>query len=622
MRTLLLLGVLAAALGCDDDRRRDDPRDTGMVGIDGGPMDAGPAIDTGPPRDGGPVVTPRGLGENCTSAAQCESSICIPVSSDRRVCSESCASPADCPAGWGCDLAAGERDEVCVCAPSPESCNAEDDDCDAVVDEGSGPDVGCALGEVCTGATCSCPPERMCGARCIDIETDPDHCGDCATACAEGDVCASGTCCTPSTETCNGRDDDCDAAIDEGTPAALGCSGFGELCLSGMCSCPPERLCGARCVDTSSDVAHCGRCGNACAAGETCRDGSCCVVGSSSVDVLLMVDNSNSMAEEQASLAEQLPRIARALATGDVDGDGTPEFPRVRDVHLGVVTSDMGTGGARVPTCTEPMFGDDGVLRDRGNTSITGCAAMYPRFLSFDPDSMTMSPDAFARDAACVARMGTGGCGFEQQLEAVLKAVTPSTAPISFFAGTTGHADGINAGFLRPDSILAILLLTDENDCSAADPEIFDPTSPRYTDDLNVRCFIYPGALHPVRRFVDGLLATRSDPRLLFFGQISGVPVDLVAGSVTPDYAAILADPRMVESIDTSSPTRRMTPSCNVPDRGIAFPPRRIVETGRDLEALGVATVAQSICQADYTSAVSAMLTRLGDRLMTECRAP
>ncbi|MEZ4410553.1 MAG: hypothetical protein R3A52_29340 [Polyangiales bacterium] len=38
---------------------------------------------------------------------------------------------------------------------------------------------------------------------------------------------------------------------------------------------PPEVLCGAACVDPASDNANCGRCGNACAAGEVCAGGMC-----------------------------------------------------------------------------------------------------------------------------------------------------------------------------------------------------------------------------------------------------------------------------------------------------------------------------------------------------------
>jgi hypothetical protein len=324
-----------------------------------------------------------------------------------------------------------------------------------------------------------------------------------------------------------------------------------------------------------------------------------------SLDLLFQVDTSNSMTEEQASLAEQLPRLVRAFATGDIDGDGTEEFPPVADLHLGVITPDLGTGGFTVPTCEPFALGDDGILRTQGNTSISGCMATYPTFLTFDPDSPTMDPDVFAGDARCVAVAGTGGCGFEQQLDAALKAITPSTSPIAFVSGTTGHGDGANAGFLRPDSMLVVVLLTDENDCSAADPEIFNPSSAVYTGDLNLRCFMYPGALHPIRRYVDGLLALRSDPNRLLFGVIAGVPDDLVGTSTVPDFDAILSDPRMTERVDPGSPTARLMTSCNVPGRGVAFPPRRMVETARDLEARGAATIVHSICR-DYDPAVSA----------------
>ena len=50
--------------------------------------------------------------------------------------------------------------------------------------------------------------------------------------------------------------------------------------------------------------------------------------------------------------------------------------------------------------------------------------------------------------------------GFEQQLEATLKAVTPSTAATRFFGDTTGHADGANAGFRREGAVLAIVFHT------------------------------------------------------------------------------------------------------------------------------------------------------------------
>ena len=40
------------------------------------------------------------------------------------------------------------------------------------------------------------------------------------------------------------------------------------------------------------------------------------------VDILFMVDNSNSMREEQELLRQQFPSLVRILTSGDRDGDG------------------------------------------------------------------------------------------------------------------------------------------------------------------------------------------------------------------------------------------------------------------------------------------------------------
>src|SRR5688572_11243468 len=147
------------------------------------------------------------------------------------------------------------------------------------------------------------------------------------------------------------------------------------------------------------------------------------------VGLLFMVDNSNSMMEEQVSLTAQFPELARILATGDFANNGNNtdpgDFQPVRDLNVGVVTSDMGTNGYTVPTCARSDFGDDGILRRQGNSAMAGCMAMYPSFLNFQP-AMGTSPMVFARDFACVATVGIGGCGYEQQLEAALKALMPS----------------------------------------------------------------------------------------------------------------------------------------------------------------------------------------------------
>lgn len=335
------------------------------------------------------------------------------------------------------------------------------------------------------------------------------------------------------------------------------------------------------------------------------------------VDLLIMMDNSGSMSQEQEALAREIPNLVRGLATGDVDGDGVAELPPVVSLHVGVVTSDMGTGGVLVRGACErdPNRGDDGVLRSEGNLAIPGCAASYdPPFLEFAPGSG--DPDAFASDVQCLATAGTNGCGFEQQLEAMLKAVTPSTSDIRFVFDDGGHADGANAGFLRPGSLLAILAVSDEDDCSALDPDVYDRMSTRYpAPELNLRCFYYPEAVQPLERFTNGLLAARSEPGRLIYGAIVGVPEDINPAIGSPiDYDAILADDNMQERVNPMMP-QELAPSCDRPGTGRAFPPRRMVTLAQELEEGGARTFVQTICQDSYESAIIGFATEIGRAL-------
>ncbi len=330
------------------------------------------------------------------------------------------------------------------------------------------------------------------------------------------------------------------------------------------------------------------------------------------LDLLFMIDNSNSMIEEQASLAAELPRLMRAIASGELrDSAGTllRTFDPPTSIHVGVVSSDMGTGGFLIPTCAESDVGDDGVLRTQGNGSAS-CAPTYPRYLDFEASSGD-DPVMFAHDVDCVANMGTGGCGFGQQLEAVLKALTPSSSGTTFVSGSQGQGDRANAGFLREGSVLAVIALTDADDCSVADTDLFRTDSSRYPGSLGLRCFQYPGAQHPTRRYVEGLLSLRSDSRRIVYAPIVGVPTDLVPGQRT-NFVRVLADPRMEARIDPSNPDA-LVPSCDPPGR--ALPPRRIVEVGQAMEAAGAQVTVQSICQSNFTKPINSIISAIADAL-------
>ncbi len=344
------------------------------------------------------------------------------------------------------------------------------------------------------------------------------------------------------------------------------------------------------------------------------------------IDMLFVVDNSGSMADEQAALSREIPRLVQVLASGMAD-DGTT-FPPVRDLRVGVVSTDMGTGGNTIGTCNEPNFGDDGVLR-RG-TSGGSCSPIptgQPPYLGFRP-ATDGDPAAFGQQVQCVANLGITGCGFEQQLDAMLKAVTPATSSVEFVNGSRGHGTTMNEGFLRENSLLAVIMLTDEDDCSASNPDIFNRMSPTFTDpDLNLRCWRYGdpsfGAVHPVQRYVDGLLALR-DPELLVFAAITGIPPELAPGpGASPNYELLVGDesvrnPAMIEMPDPTMPSQ-LRPACNVPGSGVAYPAVRITKVAQALEQARASAVVQSICNDNYSGALDAIIRKIADVLSATC---
>ena len=385
------------------------------------------------------------------------------------------------------------------------------------------------------------------------------------------------------------------------------------------------------------------------------------------VDLLFVVDNSNSMAGEQALLRAQFPRLMEALTTGQRNPNDPRPFTPVRDLHVGVVSTDMGIPGVALPPSCSADGGDDGKLQNQP-FSIPGstCESQYPAFLTYD--ASVDSPEALARDFSCVATLGTGGCGFESQLEAPFKALMPRILtdaqggivqnPYTFLATdevrTRGRGDlpvaqGGNAGFLRQDpkdpSLLVIVLLTDEEDCSVKSTDHLKPNnqlpedSPYRAEDINLRCHNHPEFLYELRdRYLNGFRALRPGREdLVVFSAIAGVPADLVSAEVMAAtdlndedareafYKKILDDERMEEVVDpTSMPGMgqgNLRPSCVRQVEGestpsTAYPPRRIVELAR---AFGPNGMVQSICQDDFGPAVDMIVNSMAKPLTEMC---
>lgn len=333
--------------------------------------------------------------------------------------------------------------------------------------------------------------------------------------------------------------------------------------------------------------------------------------GSTKVDILFVVDNSNSMAEEQQVLSKQIVLMAKELITPTFVGEDTP--PAVEDLHVGIVTTDMGTAGYTVMTCSNPMNGDNGVLQNHGRLeecqpsySAADCDGGECPWLSHStelPDDGTdpTNPPIWD-DFGCIATLGTGGCGFEQQLESALVALNVQSET------------GPNQGFLRDDSLLAVIFVTDEDDCSASNGEIFNSSRDDF-GHLNLRCAFNPGELHDIDRYYDGLVALRSHlenpEQRIVVGAIVGIPHPSDGTWRPGDSVESL---RAMQIVDPGNPAG-LQPSC-VTEMGEAFPPVRIVEL---VYRFGNNGVLASICQDDWTSALQAITRKIQTKLMGRC---
>jgi hypothetical protein len=175
------------------------------------------------------------------------------------------------------------------------------------------------------------------------------------------------------------------------------------------------------------------------------------------IDVLFMVDGSSSMEPAQATLKAALPRFINVLTGGS---DGAP------DLHIAVVTADMGIGNSDIPGCSAA---GGGVFRFPGTAG--GCGLVSATDTYIRSSGGTAPQNNFTGDLAtvlgCMVQVGGTGCGFEQQLRSIARAL-----------GADGFAPPAeNQGFLRPDANLVVVLLSNEDDCSAVTDSFYDVQS-------------------------------------------------------------------------------------------------------------------------------------------------
>ncbi len=351
------------------------------------------------------------------------------------------------------------------------------------------------------------------------------------------------------------------------------------------------------------------------------------------VDLLFLIDDSSSTETKQRNIICNFPKLVDTLER--IPG-GLP------DLHVGVVSSSMGSGAFALTGCGDNK---DGAFQAAprpvqidcslyGGTSLdtTGCTGPtgkgYIDYRSSSDNNVAGQPLATA--FSCVAALGSKGCGFEQSLQAVARSLERSKDPM----------DAVNGGFVRDDALLVVVVLTDEDDCSLpADSWLADTrdgvglSSP--LGPLDFRCTdrgFLCGGQHPPRDGAGQALSCQPDDGA--FVEDPRHALLPVADLVRRVQAAKSADKTIVEAIAGPAPpdgelkvvqlVNPMTgasspvlgPSCDGGTGGTGVGTGApAVRVQKFLEAFDTKKRIVNICQRSFAASLDSIAHRIEQRL-------
>ncbi len=351
------------------------------------------------------------------------------------------------------------------------------------------------------------------------------------------------------------------------------------------------------------------------------------------LDVLFMIDNSPSMLPLQQKLIAQFPSFMEPLKmvpTPDGSGVALP------NIHVAVVSSDTGPGKfAQASNCH--FGGDYGQFQFAPRGTCTKAplhtTPTQQTFLSASMNQTVTNFDGDISDAfGCIAALGANGCGFEGQLKSVRWALDPLGVP----AG--------NEDFLRPDATLAVVLVTNEDDCSVPDDsDLADPTQTLMADPLgpfdSFRCNEFGhlcninGTMQPPPRgAADHLqgcvsnetqtptataplgLLTKIGDEVAFLKGLKADPSRIVVAAITglpTDYSI-----EMIQRSGDPEPHPNIAHSCMSPSGDYADPAVRLNQW---VQAFGDHGLIENICANDLTPALVEIANRILISIGPQC---
>ena len=201
------------------------------------------------------------------------------------------------------------------------------------------------------------------------------------------------------------------------------------------------------------------------------------------VDLLFVIDNSGSMAEEQARLAAAFPALIGILEAPD----------NALNYRIGFTTTDAGNprcpsttpeaGNLVLSSCVDRVDQGEFTAQDLdfSEACTAGCTLrdsdlqILPTATQLDDNktprkwlensfgATNVGGASMLEALQCYAPQGVAGCGFESHLESMYLAL----------ASAKMQSSKNNYGFLRDTAVLSVVIVSDETDCSF-NPEFKD----------------------------------------------------------------------------------------------------------------------------------------------------
>ena len=217
------------------------------------------------------------------------------------------------------------------------------------------------------------------------------------------------------------------------------------------------------------------------------------------IDILFVIDESPSMDIEQASLAANFSTFSNFIFD---------DLRNAVDYRIAVTSTGSKRSNEEDPFGIIPK--DLGKFVTSSGDSGADCAGEFAPVISSTSLGCAIEDDQCQRQAlqqrfSCLAKVGTNGIVFERGLEAMRSSISCNGPNAGLFGACCIAVEGENRlsydplcrsqnnstlpppEFLRPDAILVVVFITDEDDCSTfSDAPIDSPYATCSVDSITV----------------------------------------------------------------------------------------------------------------------------------------